>query len=166
MTATHLVAISDPIAMAPQRWHNNRQRRRNHRKARTANVGGHNGQRGRQALINFDYEPKRSTLASPMPTIVINDISPMPQWARMASPMPRTLNNGFTGAENGQEWPRLYQQRWKQTLTDTATMANNDESPRRYLQPHSDGPSEVTQQKETTKLRRRTRRTNIGGEMT
>ena len=51
-------------------------------------------------------------------------------------------------------------------LTNTAIMAHDDESPRRYLQPHSDGPSEVTQQKETTKLRRRTRRTNIGGEMT
>ena len=163
MTATHLVAISDPIAMAPQRWHNNRQRRRNHRKARTANVGGHNGQRGRQALINFDYEPKRSTLASPMPTIVINGITD----AAMGK-------NGVTDAENTQQWLH-WCRKWSRvastipkttkTLTDAATMANNDESPRRYLQPHSDGPSEVTQQKETTKLRRRTRRTNIGGEI-
>ena len=93
MTATHLVAISDPIAMAPQRWHNNRQRRRNHRKARTANIGGHNGQRGRQALIKFDYEPKLSTLASSMPAIVINGIVD----AAMGK-------NGVTDAENTQQW--------------------------------------------------------------
>ena len=91
--------------------------------------------------------------------------SSMPQWARMASPMPRTLNNGFTGAENGREWPRQCPKSRKRPI-NAAMMANNDESPRRYLRPHSDGPSEVTQQKETTKLRRRTRRTNIGGEMT
>jgi hypothetical protein len=91
--------------------------------------------------------------------------SPMPQWARMASPMPRILNHGFTDAENGREWPRQCKKSRKRPI-NAATMANNDESPRRYLQPHSDGPSEVTQQKETTKLRRRTRRTNIGGEMT
>ncbi len=131
MTATHLVAISDPIAMAPQRWHNNRQRRLNNTKARTANIGGHNGQRGRQALIKIDYErngqhchhrcPQSSSMASPMP-----------QWARMASPMPRTLNNGFTSAENGREWPRQCQKLSKRPI-NAATMANNDESLRRYL---------------------------------
>jgi hypothetical protein len=83
--------------------------------------------------------------------------------------------NGVTDAVNTQHWLH-WCRKWSRvastmptttkTLTDMATMAHDDESPRRYLQPHSDGPSEVTQQKETTKLRRRTRRTNIGGEMT
>jgi hypothetical protein len=90
--------------------------------------------------------------------------SSMPQWARMASPMPRRLNNGFTDAENGREWPRKCQKSRKRPI-NAAIIAYNGESPRRNLQTHSDGPSEATQQKETTKLRGRTRRTNIGGEI-
>ena len=50
------------------------------------------------------------------------------QWSRWASTMPTTTTR----------------------LTDTAIMAHDDESPRRYLQPHSDGPSEVTEHWATT----------------
>jgi hypothetical protein len=35
-------------------------------------------------------------------------------------------------------------------LTNTAIMGHDDDSPRRYLQPHSDGPSEVTEHWATT----------------
>ena len=38
-------------------------------------------------------------------------------------------------------------------LTDTAIMAHDDDSTRRYLQPHSDGPSEVTEHWATTMVK-------------